>query len=111
MTTLLLSPNNNDVFSTFAPINLSIVLYAKIVSTANFAATSSGPYVVVSIVFYLFDIHFTGVLLMNKSIPVTDLLVTRSWAWSESLYAVILTGGPRYFRLSFSSGMISSASG
>ena len=80
MTTLLLSPNNNDVFSTFAPINLSIVLYVKIVSTANFAATSSAPYVDVSIVFCLFNIYFTGVLLMNRSIPVTDLLVTKSCA-------------------------------
>ena len=48
---------------------------------------------------------------MNSSFPVTDLLVTKSCAWSESLYAVILTKGPRYSNLFYEDEIISSASG
>ena len=110
-TTLLLSPRRREVSSTFAPISLNIVLYSRIVSTACSAATSSTPYVDISIVLWRFEIHLTGVLLINNKIPVTDLLVIRSCAWSESLYAVILTIGPRYDGSSSSKGSISFASG
>ena len=47
-------------------------------------ATSSKPYVDVSTVFYLFENHFTGVLLIISRIPVIDLLVSKSYTWSAS---------------------------
>ena len=78
-------------------------------SVAILAATSSDPYVDVSTVFCLLQIHKIGVLFNNISIPVTDLLVTTSCAWSASKYTVILTDFP--YGSGISGGNSSSTSG
>ena len=77
--------------------------------TAIQAAIISDPKVDVSTVRCRLDIHTRGVLLIIRSIPVTDLCVTRLRAWSASTYTAILTSLP-YGSGDFN-GISSSASG
>ena len=76
------------------PIILSLYLNSMRMSTEIRRATNFSPYVEVSTVFCHFEYHFTGVLLTNNSISVTDLLVVWSCAWAASTYATSLTPLP-----------------
>ena len=82
--TLMLSPISNEVSSRGTPNILSLYLISMIISVAILAATNSEPYVDVSTVFCLLVYQMTGVLLTYSRIPVTDLHVTLSLAWSAS---------------------------
>src|SRR5687767_509607 len=84
MTMLILSPINNDVSSSGTPNILSLYLASMTNSTATLAATNSEPYVDVSTVFCLLVYQISGVLFTHRRIPVTDLHVTLSLAWSAS---------------------------
>src|SRR5687767_14872272 len=105
----MLSPTRTDVGSKFTPNMYKQYLKAMICSIAILDATISDPYVEDSTVFCRLESHDTGVLFNNITIPVTDLLVTWSLAWSASTYVVIVHKLPKGSGLS--EGRFSAASG
>ena len=110
-TTLSLSPNISPGPSGLTPIILNVFWCSKINSTVTLADTNSEPWVDVSTVFCLCDVHFTGVSFKNRRTPVTNCLVTRSCASSASLCAVILIFFPKGLGSMLLCRMSSSASG